>query len=340
MLFVDNQNNTDPSFNLALEEFLLRELTLEEPLLLFYINAPSVIVGRNQNTVEEIDQSYIDANNVNVVRRLSGGGAVYHDLGNLNYSFIVNGREQINRFSDFLNPVIETLNEMGVPATQGGNSDIVLDGKKLSGNAQYATLTRMFSHGTLLFDTNIEHMLNALNPRRVKIESKAVQSVRSAVTNIREALPTDMRIDELKARLLKNIFKSDAIPQYELSADDLAKVEQLRNERYNNWEWNVGRSPRFNIKNNGQFPYDKIVAHIYVEKGMIKTVKLFGAFFGEKPAEELEQQLKGQRFDRQSLEELLKTVDVSQFIAGISDEQFLALMLGDETLESTSPQNR
>lgn len=328
MLFVDNQNITKPQTNLAIEEYLLRQNQIEEPLLLFYVNEPSVIVGRNQNTIEEIDQDYIEANGIHVVRRLSGGGAVYHDLGNLNYSFITNGRSQLHNFAAFLQPVIDTLNGLGVNAEMGGNSDIVLDGKKLSGNAQYSTPLRMFNHGTLLFDTDVTEMLKSLNPRQLKIESKAVQSVRSAVTNIRSVVPKGVTIETFKTKLLQGIFGQNEIPQYELSSSDWNNIQQLREERYANWEWNVGRSPNYNVQKSGQLPFGKVNAHINVERGQIENLKLFGNFFGAKPVAELEKLLIGVRYERPYLESTLSECDVSQFIVGYSISDFIELLVG------------
>lgn len=326
MIFVDNQNHTDPRHNLAIEEFLLRKEEFEQPLLLFYINEPSVIIGRNQNTVEEIDQTYIDDNNVHVVRRLSGGGAVYHDLGNLNYSFITNGRENLHKFAAFLEPVVRTLQEMGVPAEMGGNSDILVDGKKVSGNAQYSTPSRMFSHGTLLFDTSTEAMLKALNPKQMKIESKAVQSVRSFVTNIREWLPTELTIEQFKQQLLEGLTQTELIPQYYLTKGDWILIEEIKAQRYGNWNWNVGRSPRFNVQKSGEIPFGKLDVRIDVENGRIQNIKLYGNFFGKDPAEILETKLVSARYDRSSIQAALHETDTSQYISGVSTDDFIDIL--------------
>jgi lipoate---protein ligase len=241
MLFVDNHNSTDPSVNLAIEEYLLRHVQVDEPLLLFYINAPSVIIGRNQDTLAEIDPDFIAANGVHVVRRLSGGGAVYHDLGNLNFSFVTNGRSHLHNFAEFTQPVIAVLQSLGVDAELRGRSDIFAAGKKISGNAQYASGERMFSHGTLLFDSNLENLLQALNPQQVIIESNAVQSIRSFVTNIRDLLAEDMDIFQFREALLAGLFGAER-PFYNLSPADWQKIEQIAQERYRTWDWNYGRS--------------------------------------------------------------------------------------------------
>src|SRR5690606_29409521 len=235
-----------------------------EALLLFYINEPSVIIGRNQNTIEEIDPDYVAAHNIHVVRRLSGGGAVYHDLGNLNFSFVTNGKEDLHNFAKFTEPVVAVLRSLGVTAELRGRSDIFVEGRKISGNAHYATTNRMFSHGTLLFDTDLGEMLRAINPRRARIESKAVHSVRSVVANIRELLPRDMTIDDLKSALLRGIFGGGAIPTLALEDSAWQEIERIAATRYGQWSWIYGRSPQFNVQKSARFPTGKVDARIDV----------------------------------------------------------------------------
>lgn len=326
MLFVDNENTTDPRLNLAIEEYTLRHVQTDEPILLFYINEPAVIIGRNQNTLEEIDPDYIKEEGIHVVRRLSGGGAVFHDLGNLNFSFMTNGRDDFHNFAKFTGPVIETLNALGVPAALQGKSDIVVNGKKISGNAQYATPQRMFSHGTILFDTNLEMMLRALNPRQMKIESKAVQSIRSFVTNIREQLPQDMSITDLKQAILETIAQEEPLQMRQLTADDWLAIEQLKEERYGHWDWNFGASPKFNVQSNGQFPSGKIDVRLDVEKGRIQAARIFGTFAGRRDIAELQDKLIGLRYDKEALALALQDEDLSSYFGELSQEDFLALL--------------
>ena len=326
MLFVDNQNITDPCHNLALEEFLLRHVQIDEPLLLFYINEPSVIIGRNQNTLEEVDPEYVKENGIHLVRRLSGGGAVYHDLGNLNFSFITQGQHDLHNFARFTAPVIRVLNTMGLAAELRGRSDIFAAGKKISGNAQYASRGRMFSHGTILFDSNLAELLKAINPRQLQIESKAVQSIRSHVTNIRELLPQDMDIATFKQTLLRGIFATDVIPTYDLSAAEWEQVAQITAETYNTWEWNIGRSPKFNVQKTERYAVGKIDLRIDVEKGRIQGLKIYGDFAGQKEVTELESFLIGVRYDRSSLESALADQNLSPYFGVLETETFLDLL--------------
>lgn len=326
MLFVDNNGITDPRINLALEEYLLRHVDEIEPLLLFYVNEPSVIIGRNQNTIEEIDPDYVAAQGIHVVRRLSGGGAVYHDLGNLNFSFVTDGKDDLHNFAKFTEPVVACLRSMGVPAELRGRSDIFVEGRKVSGNAQYATSTRMFSHGTLLFDTDLGEMLRAINPRRVAIESKAVHSVRSVVANLRELLPHDMTIDDLKATLLRGIFGDGSIPALELGDEAWADIEQIAATRYGQWSWNYGRSPQFNVQKSARFPIGKVDARIDVEEGRIKSIRLFGDFSGQRDVADLEAHLIGVPYDRERLTAALAEVDLDGYMSRMDTATFIDLL--------------
>lgn len=326
MFFVDNNETTDPRVNLAIEEHLLRNVQVQEPLLLFYINAPSVIIGRNQNSIEEIDPDFVRENQIYVVRRLSGGGAVYHDLGNLNFSFITHGKENLHNFSKFTRPVVDVLQNLGVNAVLQGKSDIFVDGKKISGNAQYASHGRMFSHGTILFNTHLENMLRAINPRQVQIESKAVQSVRSFVTNVQEYLPKGMDIVALRNALLAGIFGGQVIPSFRLTDRDWEQIREIATQRYLTWDWNYGRSPAFNIQKSEKLPVGKLDARIWVEKGHIQAIKIYGDFSGRQDVSELEQQLIGLRYDRDAVEDALVDTDLEPYFGPLAKESFLNLL--------------
>jgi lipoate-protein ligase A len=326
MLYVDNDNITDPRINLAIEEHLLRNLQIAEPILLFYINEPSAIIGRNQNAIEEIDPSYVKEHGIHVVRRVSGGGAVYHDLGNLNFSFITQGREDLHNFARFTDPVIRILRDLGVEAELRGKSDIFAAGKKISGNAQYATAGRMFSHGTLLFDTDIAEMLRALNPRQVHIESKAVQSVRNFVTNIRELLPEDMGVDDLKKALLRGIFGDGVIPFYSLESADWEQIQLISTSRYRSWDWNYGHSPNFNIQKSDRFPVGVIDARMDVESGTIRGIRIYGNFNGVRDVIELEEQLVGIRYDPEAIASALSNIDIRPYFGDLDRAEFIDLL--------------
>ncbi len=254
MLFVDNGGLDDPYTNLAIEEHLLRYVSLSEPLFFLYINQPAVIIGRNQNIFQEVDPAYLKAKGIHLLRRLSGGGTVYHDLGNLNFSFITQGKEDLHKFAKVTAPVIRALNDLGLDAGLKGKSDIFAAGKKISGNAQYASGGRMFSHGTLLFDSELENLAGALKPGQARIESKAVQSVRSQVVNIRELLAGEATIQDLRQALLTSVFGGSDTPLYPLSAAEWEQIHDIAESRYRQWAWTYGRSPKFTVQKSIHFP--------------------------------------------------------------------------------------
>ena len=330
MLFADNRDITDARLNLALEEYILRTRMPDDDLLLFYVNAPAIIIGRNQNTIEEINSDLVDARGIRVVRRVSGGGAVYHDLGNLNFSFMtrdVNAR--FNRYDLFNKPVVEVLRELGVPAEIGGRNDILADGRKISGNAQFATAGRMFSHGTLLLDSNLDDVTAALKPKAGKIESKGVKSIRSRVANISEFLREPISVSELRDRILERIFSTRdraRIPSLALNAADWSAAHDLVERRYGSWKWNYGENPASNVQRMRRFPAGEIDVRLDVHGGQITNARFFGDFMGRSEVGELEAQLQGVTYDRDALARALADIDVRQYFGDVSRDEVLALL--------------
>ncbi len=329
MIFVDNKGIHDPRINLAIEEYLLKTMDVEkEPVLLFYINQPSIIIGKNQNTIEEINTDYVEDNGIIVVRRLSGGGAVYHDLGNLNFSFITNDDgDSFMNYKKFTQPVVDALAKMGVNAELSGRNDILAEGRKVSGNAQFSTRGRMFSHGTLMFDTEIDAVVSALKVKKDKIESKGIKSIRSRVANISEFLKEKMTIEEFRLEILKSIFDGEEnIRYYELTDQDWENIHKLSAERYQTWEWNYGKSPRFNIQKTHRFPTGGIDIRLEVNHGIIEESHIFGDFFGVGDMTDIEQRLVGTNHGRTAIAEALADIDIPTYFGGISTEDFLQLI--------------
>lgn len=330
MKFIDNKGITDPQINLALEEYVLENFGETDTYLLFYINEPSIIIGRNQNTIEEINTDYVDGNGIKVVRRLSGGGAVYHDLGNLNFSFITqDDGDSFHNFAKFTEPVVEALNALGVPAELKGRNDLLADGRKISGNAQFATKGRMFSHGTLMFDSEIEHVVAALNVKKEKIESKGIKSIRSRVVNISEFLDEKITMQEFKDLILRSIFEVDDVkdvPQYVLTEEDWENVRKISEERYQNWEWNFGKSPAFNKQASHKFPAGLVDVRLDVKKGIIENCKVYGDFFGVGDIHDIENRLIGVRHERKAIDDALTDVEIPHYLGKITKEEFINLI--------------
>nr|WP_317632125.1 lipoate--protein ligase [uncultured Flavobacterium sp.] len=330
MLFLDNKGITDPTINLAIEEFAVRHLPADQPILLFYINKPAIIIGKNQNTIEEINTNYVEDQNIKVVRRLSGGGAVYHDEGNLNFSFITaNDGKSFSDFKKFLNPIIQALAKLGIDAEVKGRNDILIGEKKISGNAQFATLGKIFTHGTLLFNSDIDEVVNALKVRKDKIESKGMKSVRSRVANISEYLTEPMTIEAFREYILLSIFNvsdRDQVSEYSLTAADWEKINEISANRYANWDWNYGKSPVSTSVFSKRFPSGVIDIHLNITKGYIENIKIFGDFFGIGEVSDIENMLLNKKYDREVLRETLQNVDINHYFGAITLEDFLALL--------------
>jgi lipoate-protein ligase A len=330
MLFVDNRGITDARVNLALEEYVFRNKPADDDCLLFYINARAIIIGRNQNTIEEINPDVVTARDIQVVRRISGGGAVYHDLGNLNFSFMtpqVSGR--FNRYDHFTRPVIDTLRDLGVPAELGGRNDILAGGRKISGNAQFARPDRMFSHGTLLFDSNLDDVTAALNPKPGKVESKGVKSIRSRIANISEFIASPITVDELRERILERIFGTRdraRIPSITLTDADWSAVHELVARKYGAWSWNYGENPPANVQRAQRFPAGEIDVRIDVQDGRIAGIRFFGDYMGREDVGTLETMLLGIPYDRPAIQSALAGVDIPAYFGDVNADDVLGLI--------------
>ncbi|EPU9666910.1 lipoate protein ligase LplA2 [Listeria monocytogenes] len=327
MIYLDNEDVLDQAYNFAMEEYALRSLDENETYFMFYRMKPTIIVGKNQNTLEEINHAFVKEHHIDVLRRLSGGGAVYNDEGNISFSMITkDDGNSFQNFAKFTEPVIRALRKLGVNAELSGRNDIEVNGKKISGNAQFATKGRLYSHGTLLFDIDLSMLEKALQVDPEKYLSKGVKSVRSRVTTIREHLAEDIDILTFKQILLESIFETKDIPRYTFTEADKQGIEKLRTERYRNWDWTYGKSPKATIKRKKRFPAGTIEFQVSLEKGQVKEATIYGDFFGTEDVAELAGKIIGCRFEREEVEKAWSAIDTKAYFGGIEKEAILAML--------------
>ena len=274
MFLINNNNITDPTLNLALEEYCLRSLDPASDYFLFYINAPCIVVGKHQNIFQEVNWEYTQKNGIRLVRRISGGGAVYHDHGNLNFSFITGFKKQkLYYFKILIEPIVDTLRQLGAPAEIGAKNDIFVEGRKISGNSQYTNIKRMLSHGTLLFDTDIEALTKVLNSGLEIVESKGISSKKSAVANISQYLKTPLDINGFRDQIFEGLTAVFGVmEECKLSEKDWDRIYQLAAEKYQTWDWTYGHSPEFIVRYPMQSNSHKVNVRIGVNRGLIKSI--------------------------------------------------------------------
>ncbi len=316
-------NSTNPAYNIALEAYAFRELMNEDELFILWINEPAIIIGKHQNAVQEINKEYTDEKGIHVVRRLSGGGAVYHDLNNLNYTIISNKADEgAFDFKTFSQPVIETLTDLGVEAEFTGRNDLEIDGKKFCGNAQAYYKGRMMHHGCLLFDVDMTVLGDALRVSKDKIESKGVKSVRSRVTNIIKELPDKISVQEFSDNILNKMKETyPDMTEYILSEAELIKIQKSVDEQFGTWDWTYGQAPKYTVERSVRYPAGKITSYADVENSIIKSLKIYGDFFGIKDVDDIENLLIDVRYEYDNVLEKLKTIDITKYFSHMTVEE-------------------
>ena len=328
MIYIESRD-TDPYHNLALEQFVFDTFKKENCFMLWQ-NHNSIIIGKHQNTPEEINAAFVKEKNITVARRLSGGGAVYHDLGNLNFTFVTAADTQKGiDFSAFYKPIQGALSALGVPVEISGRNDMTVEGKKFSGNAQYIKDGRIMHHGTILYDSDLEMLSRALKPGTDKIESKGIKSVQSRVTNIRPYMKTDMPLMDFWAAIKNYMIDTFAMREFILTPEQKTSVEELENNVYSRWSWNYGSSPPYTLRKAIRFEgCGKIEIFLDIERGgRIKNIAFYGDFFGNRDPAELGEILSGHHLNEDDLHSALANVDVSQYFHSLKKEDFLALFL-------------
>jgi len=320
------RHETDPYFNLAAEEYVLKHF--DQDCFMLWRNEPSIIVGKHQNTLAEINAEFVRENQIRVVRRLSGGGAVFHDLGNLNFTFIASGEHhQLVDFRKFTLPILEVLKKLGIEARFEGRNDLTIGGRKFSGNAEHVYKSRVLHHGTLLFSAAMADLSGALNVDPDKFTDKAVKSVRSRVTNISEHLNRPMTVLEFRDHIMNHIMETTGDAQiYSFTDGDINAISKLRDEKYITWEWNFGYSPKYNFRKAVKTNGGKLEVALEVANGIIAKARFYGDYFNKLDPADIEAALEGSAHSEEAVKERLNKFDVTQYFLNVSREELVTAL--------------
>jgi lipoate-protein ligase A len=316
----------NPYFNLASEEYLLK--CFQEDVFLLYRNSPSIVVGKHQNTLAEINLPFVQEREIMVARRISGGGTVYHDQGNLNFAFFSSGKEgELVDYKRATLPIIEAMRKMGLDVRLGKRNELLLDGLKISGTASHVFKKRVLHHGTLLFSSEMGILSAALNTMHERFTDRAVKSVRSRVTNISDYLTKPMDMEMFQDRILKHILQlNESNETYQFNETDLKEITSRRDSKFSTWEWNFGYSPKYQFNKSITFDAGRIDLHMNVEKGVIRELKIEGDFTSMKDISSLEQLIVGTIHDPETIRRKLSEIDLFDYIFGLENELLLSGM--------------
>lgn len=319
-----NYFNQDAYTNIAMDAWLLKNLQPDKPVFSLWQNKRAVIVGENQNTFSEVNADYVDAHDVQVVRRVSGGGSVYHDLGNICFTFFVPVASSAHvDFRQFVQPMADALESVGIHVDISGRNDLEIDGKKISGNAQRYAGGYLMHHGTLLWNTDVDAMVRSLNVADEKFISKAAKSVRSRVGNIKDYAPKELTIEKFIAQLKYYLTNEGKDGEYKLSETQKNDILKLRDDQFSNWSWNYGKSPKFMYNNHAKFDGGSIDTQIDVEDGKITNINFTGDFLGVRDWREMKAQFIGLPFTRQAVSQVLENNKDGQYFGSITIDELL-----------------
>ena len=318
--------HTNPYYNMAFDEFCLESLNIDEPVFFLWQNRPSVIIGLNQEVNTEVNLDYLQKNDIALVRRVSGGGAVYHDFGNMNYTIVGRSEDLERDYPEYAGMMMKALQKLGIPATLSGRNDILVDGKKVSGFAKRVSKDRLMVHGTLMYNVDLDTLTEALNPPSTKLESKGIASVRSRVANLCELLPDITDIQMLIQRLEAILSENYQDKEYVLSEAELAQIQKIADEKFATWEWIYGRSPKATLVHSARLACGTVEIHLTLTENRITSCRFGGDFLGNLPTSEVEAALTGIPYEMNTIRECLSKMDISRYFDGAVPDDLVKIM--------------
>ncbi len=318
--------STNPYYNMAFDEYCLESLPIDEPVFFLWQNRPAVIVGYNQEVNTEVNLDYLKEKGIDLVRRVTGGGAVYHDLENLNYTIVGRSEDLERDYPEYAALMMKALQALGVPATLSGRNDILVEGKKVSGFAKRVCKNRLMVHGTLMYNVDVDVLTHVLNPSTTKLQSKGIASVRSRVTNLCNYLPELSDIQAFKNRLEEILSNNYSDAEYKLSEADLAHIQQLTDEKFATWEWNYGRSPKATLVHSARLACGTVEIHLTLAENRIASCRFGGDFLGNLPASDVEKALTGIPYEINEIRKCLSKLEISRYFDRVSADNLLEMM--------------
>ena len=326
MRYIKNVS-TNPYYNMAFDEYCLESLSIDEPVFFLWQNRPAVIVGFNQEVNTEVNLDYLKENGIDLVRRVTGGGAVYHDLGNLNYTIVGRSEDLERDYPEYASIMAKALQSLGVPATLSGRNDILVEGRKVSGFAKRVCKNRLMVHGTLMYNVDVDVLTKVLNPSNTKLQSKGIASVRSRVANLCEYLPNIPDIQTFSKQLEEILSHHYQDTEYQLSEEDLANIQLLTDQKFATWEWNYGRSPKATLTHSARLACGTVEIHLTLAENRISSCRFGGDFLGNLPATDLESALIEVIYNTENIQKRLSSFTISDYFDGVAMEELIKLIL-------------
>ena len=318
--------STNPYYNMAFDEYCLESLPIDEPVFFLWQNKPAVIVGYNQEVNTEVNLDYLKEKGIDLVRRVTGGGAVYHDLENLNYTIVGRSEDLERDYPEYASLLAKALQTLGVPATLSGRNDILVEGRKVSGFAKRVCKNRLMVHGTLMYNVDVDVLTHVLNPSTTKLQSKGIASVRSRVANLCDYLPEIPDIQTFSQRLEEILSNNHSDTEYQLSETDLTNIQQLTDKKFATWEWNYGRSPKATLTHSARLACGTVEIHLTLTENRIASCRFGGDFLGNLPASDVEKALTGIPYEINEIRKCLSKIEINRYFDRVLVDDLLEMM--------------